>query len=109
LTVQYLDKILVGIRSLRPTLPAVGVLPPVHRAHSYGFVHTARQGAAEAIRAWGSRAGVPLLDLAELTGDHVLGGHGNPDGMHWGWDAHQVVGDALADIIHSLLETGRHP
>lgn len=109
LTVRYLDQILTSIRALRPTLPAVGVLPPEHRAHSYGFVHTARHGATEAIRSWGTGAGVPLLDLAALTRDHVLGGHGNPDGMHWGWDAHQVVGAALADTIRSLLESDGPP
>jgi lysophospholipase L1-like esterase len=109
LTVRYLDKILVSIRALRPDLPAVGVLPPVHRARSYGFVHTARVGAAAAIREWGRRSGVPLLDLAELTRDHVLGGRGNPDGMHWGWEGHRAVGDALADTMRTLLKSGSHP
>lgn len=109
LTVRYLDQILGSIRALRPTLPAVGVLPPVHRAASYGFVHTAWGGATEAIRSWGADAGVPLLDLAALTSEHVLGGHGNPDGMHWGWDAHRIVGTALADTIRSLLGSDAHP
>jgi lysophospholipase L1-like esterase len=109
LTVRYLNEILVSIRALRPDIPAVGVLPPVHRAHSYGFVHTARPRAVEAIRAWGARADVPLLDLAALTGEHVLGGHGNPDGMHWGWPAHRVVADELADTIRMLLKSRSHP
>lgn len=105
LTVRYLDRLLGAIRALRPTLPAVGVLPPVHRASSYGLVHTARPVATRAIRAWGERVGVPLLDLAALTADHVLAGHGNPDGMHWGWEGHRVVGDALREIIRPLLES----
>lgn len=107
LTVRYLDKTLGAIRALRPELPAVAVLPPLHRARSYGFVHTAWPGTTEAIRTWGLRAGVPLLDLAALTGEHVLGGYGNPDGIHWGWDGHQVVGDALAKVIGSLLPPDR--
>jgi lysophospholipase L1-like esterase len=109
LTVRYLDQILVAVRSLRPSMPAVAVLPPVHRARSYGFVHTGRPRTAEAIRAWGAKTGVPLLDLAALTGEHVLAGRGNPDGMHWGWDAHNAVGAALADTIRTLLPSGRHP
>ena len=52
---------------------------------------------------------VPLLDLAALTSAHVVGGHGNPDGMHWGWDAHQVVGAALAETIRTLLKSEAHP
>ncbi len=103
LTVRYLDKTLTSIRALRPDLPAIGVLPPVHRAASYGLVHTGRAGAARAIRSWGDRAGVPLLDLAELVGEHVLSGRGNPDGMHWGWEGHERVGKALADVAGSLL------
>jgi diglucosylglycerate octanoyltransferase len=109
LTVRYLDRILFSIRALRPDLPAVGVLPPVHRARSYGFVHTGRRGAVEAIAAWAARVDVPLLDLAALTGDHVLGGLGNPDGMHWGWPAHQVVGEALAEVIRTLLKSDTRP
>jgi hypothetical protein len=103
LTVSYLDRILGSIRMLRPELPAVAVLPPVHRASSYGFVHTGRLPATGAIRAWGERAGVPLLDLAALVGDHVRAGRGNPDGMHWGWEAHELVGKALADAAGTLL------
>ncbi|MCT2586780.1 diglucosylglycerate octanoyltransferase [Actinophytocola gossypii] len=103
LTVHYLDRILGSIRALRPDLPAVGVLPPVHRAASYGLVHTGRLSAVPAIRAWGARAGVPLLDLADLTGEHVLSGRGNPDGMHWGWEGHARVGAALADLVAPLV------
>jgi lysophospholipase L1-like esterase len=103
LTVQYLDQILSSIRVLRPGLPAVGVLPPVHRASSYGYVHTGRPSGAAAIRAWGDRVGVPLLDLAALVGDHVRAGRGNPDGVHWGWEAHELVGKALAAEAGALL------
>lgn len=103
LTVHYLDRILGSIRALRPDLPAVGVLPPVHRARSYGHVHTGREPAAARIRAWGERAGVPLLDLADLVGAHVVGGHGNPDGIHWGWEGHELVGKALAEAAGTLL------
>ncbi|OLF16627.1 diglucosylglycerate octanoyltransferase [Actinophytocola xanthii] len=111
LTIRYLDRMLGSIRALRPDLPAVGVLPPVHRAASYGLVHTGRVEAIRAIRAWAAGAGVPLLDLAELTGEHVLSGRGNPDGMHWGWEAHARVGAALADVVAPLVtrEPDEHP
>ena len=107
LTVRYLDRVLGSIRALRPDLPAVAVLPPVHRASSYGFVHTGRPSAVAAIGEWGERAGVPLLDLASLVGEHVLGGRGNPDGIHWGWEAHELVGKALADEAGALLDRPR--
>lgn len=107
LTVHYLGKILGAIRVLRPDLPAIGVLPPVHQASSYGYVHTGRSSGAAAIRAWGGQAGVPLLDLAALVGDHVRGGRGNPDGIHWGWEAHEQVGKALAEEIGTLMRRPR--
>jgi lysophospholipase L1-like esterase len=107
LTVRYLDRLLTSIRALRPDLPAVGVLPPVHIASSYGFVHTGWLGATNAIREWGDRAGVPLLDLTALVGDHVRDGRGNPDGMHWGWEAHELVGKALANEVGALLDRPR--
>jgi diglucosylglycerate octanoyltransferase len=107
LTVRYLDQILGSIRTLRPDLPAVGVLPPVHQASSYGYVHTGRQSAETAIRDWGARRDVPLMDLAALVGDHVRAGRGNPDGIHWGWEAHSLVGKALADEAGTLLHRPR--
>jgi lysophospholipase L1-like esterase len=73
----------------------------VHRSAQYSSVHTGRLPATAAISRWGASAGVPLLDLAALVGDHVLGGHGNIDGIHWGWDGHKVVGHALAELIAS--------
>src|SRR3954453_16064778 len=82
LTVHYLDTAVYALRILRPSLPIIGVLPSVHRADAYGRVHTARDGAAAAVAGWGRRVDVPLLDLSAVVGEHVLGGHGNPDGMH---------------------------
>jgi lysophospholipase L1-like esterase len=107
LTVHYLDRTLKAIRTLRPDLPAIGILPATHRAGSYGYVHTGRVPAAAAVRAWGDQNEVPLLDLMELAGDHVLAGRGNPDGMHWGWEAHELVGKALAEEVGALLRRPR--
>jgi hypothetical protein len=99
LTVRYLGDCLRAVRTLRPGLPAVGILPAVHRAAAYGFVHTGHRPAVAAVRRWGRAAGVPLLDLPALVGEHVFAGSGNPDGMHWGWDAHAEVGSALAALV----------
>lgn len=106
LSVRYLDNTLNAIRALRPDLPAVAVLPATHKAATYGFVHTGYGPAAAAIAAWGTRRDVPLLDLAALTHDHVFGGAGNPDGMHWGWAGHAAVGAAMADLVSNGCRTG---
>ncbi|GHF61801.1 lysophospholipase L1-like esterase [Amycolatopsis bartoniae] len=109
LTVHYLDTAVGALRILRPALPIVGVLPSVHRADSYGRVHTARAQAEAAVREWGARADVPLLDLPAVVGEHVLGGRGNPDGMHWGWEGHASVGKAMAALIGPLLVPDSEP
>ncbi|TQM09529.1 diglucosylglycerate octanoyltransferase [Pseudonocardia kunmingensis] len=99
LTVRYLQRCCDAVRAVRPGLPVVAVLPPPHRAACYSSVHPGRPAAERATRAWARSAGVALLDLPALVGAHVLGGHGNPDGMHWGWEAHAAVGAACAGLL----------
>nr|WP_222132175.1 diglucosylglycerate octanoyltransferase [Pseudonocardia sp. C8] len=104
LTVAYLEQCRAGIHALRPGLPVVALLPSVHRAADYGFAHPHRAATDAAIRAWAAAAAdVVLLDVPALVAGHVLGGHGNPDGMHWGWAGHRTVGDALAERLEPLL------
>ncbi|WP_216217272.1 diglucosylglycerate octanoyltransferase [Amycolatopsis aidingensis] len=108
LTVHYLDTAVTALRVLRPELPIIGWLPAVHRAESYGYVHTMHRHTLAAVARWARLAGVPVLDLPELIGPHVRGGHGNPDGMHWGWAGHATVGAATAALIAPLLSpTGK--
>lgn len=106
LSAHYLDRTLGAIRTLRPDLPAVAILPATHRAASYGYVHTGHGPARAAIQAWADRRGVPLLDLTELTREHVFRGDGNPDGMHWGWPGHELVGAALAKLLGEPMPVG---
>jgi hypothetical protein len=105
-SVAYLDDFVRSVWSLRPDLPIVGILPPTHRSADYGFVHTGYAPAVAALRNWGARRGVPQLDLLPLTRKHVLGGQGNPDGIHWGWPAHTAVGVAMAGLLAEVFRTG---
>jgi hypothetical protein len=54
------------------------------------------------MRGWSERAGVPLLDVPALVGEHVRSRRGNPDGMHWGWEAHERVGRAMAELVRTV-------
>src|SRR5690606_16203499 len=103
LTVRYLDLAVSALRALRPSLPVAGWLPSAQRAASYGYVQTVRPRTAAAVSRWAAGVRVPLLDVPAVVGAHGLGGHGNPDGMHWGWDGHALVGKAMAELIRPLL------
>jgi hypothetical protein len=102
-TVRHLEQCRQAVLAIRPGIPVVGALPPVHRAAVYGGVHAGRPAAEAATRTWAASAGVLLLDLRALVGEHVLAGRGNPDGMHWGWPAHAAVGAACADLLRPAL------
>ncbi len=103
LTVHHLEQCRQAVLAIRPGIPVVAVLPPVHRAAVYGSVHPGRPAAERATRDWARANGVPLLDLRALVGEHMLAGHGNPDGLHWGWPAHATVGAACADLLRPVL------
>ena len=101
LTVRHLEQCRAAVLAIRPGIPVVAVLPPVHRAAEYARVHVGRPAAERATRAWAQAHGVALLDLKALVGEHVLSGRGNPDGMHWGWSAHAEVGRECAALLRS--------
>ncbi|OLT47051.1 lysophospholipase [Saccharomonospora sp. CUA-673] len=103
LTERYLDTSVGALRVLRDDLPIVGWLPSVHRSAAYGGVHTERAATHGRLVAWAERTDVPMVDIGAVVGEHVLGGHGNPDGMHWGWDGHAAVGRAMAARIAPLV------
>jgi hypothetical protein len=99
LTDSYLDRCVGGVRYFHPGVPVLGVIPPEHRAPAYGSRPRGHVAAVAAARAWGARASVPLLDLNPLVNPHLAAGRANRDGMHFGWEAHDGIGTALADLV----------
>ena len=104
-TVRYLERCRRAVHGIRPGLPIVGVLPAPHRAAGYGYVHSGRPRTASAIASWAATARVPLVDLDRLLTPYLLVGDVNPDGMHWGWTAHDAVGHAVAAAVTAMLAT----
>ncbi len=109
LTVAYLERCRQAVLALRPGIPVVTIVPPLHRAAAYGQVHAGRAAADAATRRWAASHGVGVLDLPTLVGEHVRSGAGNPDGMHWGWAGHAAVGNACAEVLRTSLEDGAAP
>lgn len=102
-TDAYLSRCVRALRSLRPDLVVIGVLPPGHDSPYYGRVTSTHPPAVAAARAWAAREGVPLVDLDAVVAPFLGGPAMNPDGMHWGWPVHQRVAGAMHDVISPLL------
>lgn len=103
LTVEYLEMTRAAIDFNRPGIPVVASLPSVHIAPTYGMSHRGRAGTVTAITCWASAKGVPLVDLKAAVGEEVRSGRGNPDGIHWNFEAHQAVAELM---IKGLVEAG---
>ncbi|MFH5209755.1 diglucosylglycerate octanoyltransferase [Antrihabitans sp. NCIMB 15449] len=99
LSVEYLEKSRAALAYLRPELPVIATLPAVHRCDAYGRVHAGREPAVRALTAWSSETGVPLVDLGDAVRSNIFSDDANPDGIHWGWDAHVAVAAAMVDEI----------
>ncbi len=107
LTEAFLSLCVGGVRHYRPGIPVLGVVPPRHAAWYYGHPskHTvARHEATQAAtRAWAEREGVDVIDLWPLVEPHLEAGRNNSDGMHWGFECHASVGQAMAEHLAKAL------
>ena len=103
LTVEYLEMTRAAIDFNRPGIPVVASLPSVHIAESYGNAHHGRPGTVAALTRWADEHGVPLVDLKAAVAEEIYSGRGNPDGIHWNFEAHRAVADLM---LKGLAEAG---
>ncbi|WP_433209126.1 diglucosylglycerate octanoyltransferase [Nocardia sp. CA-107356] len=101
-SVDYLEQSREALAQLRPDLPVVAVLPSVHNCAAYGRVHSGRERAVQALRAWSAKTSVPLVDLGEAVHDNIFSGAANPDGIHWGWDGHTAVANSMVKTLQEV-------
>jgi hypothetical protein len=101
-TDHYLTRIVEGLHHYRPGIPVVLLGPSPYAADRYPSQRP-HASAVRAARRWSSEQGVALVDLDPIVTPSLLDGSGNPDGMHWSWDVHAMVGRALADELRPRL------
>lgn len=101
-SIDYLEQSRQALAQLRPDLPVIGVLPSVHNCEAYGRVHSGRPRAVRALREWSARTAVPLVDLGEAVRENIFSGEANPDGIHWGWDGHTAVANAMVKTLQEV-------
>ena len=103
LTAEYLELTRGAIDFNRPGIPIVASLPSVHIAETYGKAHHGRPGTVAAITEWADQHDVPLVDLKAAVGEEVMSGRGNPDGIHWNFEAHHAVAELM---LKALAQAG---
>jgi diglucosylglycerate octanoyltransferase len=100
-TDTYLTRITQAMRHLSPLgakVPVVLAGPSPYAAAAYPSQRPHRPAVAAA-RKWAEANEVAFVDLDPIVGPALAAGSGNPDGMHWGWDTHRAVGEALAAAL----------
>jgi hypothetical protein len=102
LSVEYLETCREALAHLRPDLPVIATLPAVHDCDAYGRVHAGREPAVRALQQWSAESGVPLVDLGAAVRDNIFSDRANPDGIHWGWDAHTAVAAAMVKVLQEV-------
>ncbi len=109
-TVEHLDKVVDALTRLRPDLPIVVCLPPTHRSPYYGNVHSGRIPTTAAMQQWASSAGLPTVEFYSITRAHFADSAAemNPDGIHWGFDCHRQIADAVAGVLDPILTNTEH-
>lgn len=103
-TAEYLDKIGSSLRQLRPDLPIIVCLPPTHRSPYYGFVHSGRVPTTDVMARYAQTAGCATVDFYPITAK-AFGETPeamNPDGIHWGFDCHRQIADAVAAVVDEV-------
>jgi hypothetical protein len=97
-TDRYLTRIVEGVRMMRPGLPIALLSPPPWTGDYYPSTR-AHAPAVAAARALASRLDVAYVDIEPIIRPRLA--TCNPDGMHWSWEVHALVGEAVADTFDS--------
>lgn len=95
-TDRYLTRIVQAVRAVRPDLPVAVLGPSPWTGPYYPSTRTHRP-AVTSSRRWAAEQDVAYVDLDELVGAHLA--TCNPDGMHWSWEVHARVGEAVAQAF----------
>ena len=95
-TDRYLTRVIEGVRMMRPGLPIALLSPPPWTGDYYPSTR-AHAPALAAARALASRMGVEYVDIEPVVAPRLS--TCNPDGMHWSWEVHSLVGEATGAVL----------
>lgn len=93
-TDRYLTRIVEAVRLVRPDLP-IALLGPAPWTGPYYPSMRTHGAAVVAARRWAAAQEVAYVDIEAIVRPRL--GTCNPDGMHWSWEVHALVGQAVAE------------
>lgn len=99
-TDHYLTRIVQAVRTWYPDLPIVALTPSPHRARLYPTLRFYRSSVEAALR-WAERNAVTMVDISDAAQRGLDEGWVNPDGMHWGWRTHEMIGGMVAEAART--------
>lgn len=108
-TEAYLTRCVRGIRTFRPLVPILGFLPPPFHPAAFGGVTRTHAPSVAALRVWGERESVSMVDLDAVVTPYAEKGLLNVDGMHWGWEIHEAVAAQVIEVLRTLPPWCRGP
>lgn len=100
-TDRYLTRITQAVRHFNPDIPVLLLAPSPWRSRAYPSSRHHTEAVAAAFR-WGEQHDAVVIPVDELVGPSLLDGTANPDGLHWSWRSHGLVGEAVAGAYLSL-------
>jgi lysophospholipase L1-like esterase len=97
-TDRYLTRIVQAVRAISGDIPIVTMTPSPYDSTYYPSqkYHVAARASAFS---WAASNGVPIVDIENHVLKGLASGSANPDGMHWSWETHELVGEAIANAI----------
>lgn len=95
-TDHYLTRMIDGVRMMRPGLP-IALLGPAPWTGDYYPSTRAHAPAVAAARALAASLDLAYVDIEPLVAPRLE--NCNPDGLHWSWEVHALVGEAVADSL----------
>ena len=100
-TDHYLGRITSVVRHFNPDVPVVLVAPGIHRSPDYPDHHH-HQPALVAARRWADKYETGYVEVDDLIEPSLEDGTANPDGMHYSWQTHQLIGAAVGAELRVL-------
>lgn len=100
-TDRYLTRITQAARHFNPDIPVLLLAPSPWRSPAYPSSRHHTEAVAAAFR-WGDQHDAAVIGVDDLIGPSLLDGSANPDGLHWSWVSHGLVGEAAAGAYLSL-------